>query len=35
MLDLDGDGYIDAYDFLQIRSQLELKLHEITTPKEV
>ena len=29
MLDLDGNGRIDALDFLQIRSQLELRLHEV------
>ena len=29
MLDLDGNGKVDALDFLQIRSQLELRLHEV------
>jgi hypothetical protein len=28
MLDLSGSGKIDALDFLQIRSQLEMRLHQ-------
>ena len=33
MLDLDGNGKIDALDFLQIRSQLEVRLHEVRPPR--